>query len=92
MQLLVSRGYPVIDYQTMDEFFGHERLFRAPDGGYWLHMSSKGKLDAEERIIRLTVRDAISWLNETPNEFGAFWEFAPSLPLVPTENQTRAYW
>ena len=76
MQLLVSRDYAVIDYQTMGEFIGYERLFRATDGAFLLHMSSKGKLEAEERIIGLTVRDAISWLNEAPDEFGSFWECA----------------
>ena len=75
MQLLVSRDYPVIDYQKMGEFIGHERLFRATDVAFLLHMSSEGKLEAEERIIWLTVRDAISWLNEAPNEFGSFWEY-----------------
>jgi hypothetical protein len=47
MQLLASRDYPVIDYQTMGEFIGRERLFRAPDGSFLLHMSSKGKLEVE---------------------------------------------
>ncbi len=81
MQLLASRDYPVIDYQTMGEFIGRERLFRATDGSFLLHMSSKGKLEAEERIIWLTVRDAISWLNEAPDEFGSFWECAIDAPL-----------
>ena len=76
MQLLASRQYPVIDCETMDEFIGYERLFRSNEGKFLLHMSSEGKLRAEERISWLTVRDAISWLNETPNEFGSFWEFA----------------
>jgi hypothetical protein len=76
MQLLASRDYPVIDYQTMGEFIGCERLFRTTDGAFLLHMSSKGKLEAAERIIWLTVRDAISWLNEPPDEFGSFWECA----------------
>ena len=76
MRLLASRDYPVIDYQTMGEFLGHERLFRAMDGAFLLHMSSEGKLEAEERIVWLTVRDAISWLNEAPDEFGSFWECA----------------
>jgi len=83
MQLMASRDYPVIDYQTMDEFIGHERLFRAADGGFLLHMSSEGKLEAEERIIWLTVRDAISWLNEAPDEFGSFWECAMDAPVEP---------
>jgi hypothetical protein len=81
MQLLVSRDYAVIDYQTMGEFIGYERLFRATDGAFLLHMSSEGKLEAEERIVWLTVRDAISWLNEAPEEFGSFWECAMDAPV-----------
>ena len=82
MQLLASRDYLVIDYQTMDEFIGHERLFRATDGAFLLHMSSEGKFEAEERIVWLTVRDAISWLNDAPDEFGSFWEYAMGAPLA----------
>jgi hypothetical protein len=71
MRLLASREYPVIDYQTMAEFIGHERLFRAANGdAFLLHMSSDWTLAAEERIIWLTARDAISWLNEAPEEYG----------------------
>ena len=89
MQLLASRDYPVIDYQTMDEFIGHERLFRAVDGAFLLHMSSEGKrLEAEERIIWLTVRDAISWLNEAPGNFGSFWECAMGAPLERKQSNT----
>ncbi len=80
MQLLASREYPVIDCQTMDEFIGHERLFRASDGPFLLHMSSEGTFGAEERIIWLTLRDAISLLNEAPDQFGSFWEFADVVP------------
>jgi hypothetical protein len=35
MQLLASREYPVIDYPTMAEFIGHERLFRMPNGQFF---------------------------------------------------------
>jgi hypothetical protein len=87
MQLLASRDYPVIDYQTMAELIGHERLFRASDGAFLLHLSSEGKLETEERIIWLTVRDAISWLNEAPDQFGSFWEFAVVAPVVPQQLQ-----
>ena len=76
MQLLASREYPVIDYQTMIEFVGHEWLFRSLDGEFVLHLSSEGKPQAEQRISWLTARDAISWLNEAPDEFGSFWESA----------------
>lgn len=76
MHLLASREYPVIDYQTMAEFTGRERLFRAVNGAFLLYMSSDWNLGAEVRIMWLTARDAISWLHETPEEFGSFWEFA----------------
>jgi hypothetical protein len=76
MQLLASRDHPVIDYQTMDRFVGHERLFRATDGEFLLHVSFEGELEAEERIIWMTARDAISSLNEAPDEFGSFWQCA----------------
>jgi hypothetical protein len=79
MHLLISRQYPVIDYQTMDEFTGQERLFRAVNGAFLLHMSSDWNLAAEVRIIWLSAREALSWLNEAPEEFGSLWEFAQTL-------------
>ena len=82
MQLLASREYPVIDYQTTDQFVGCERLFRTSEGPFLLHMSSDGALGAEERVIWLTFRDAILWLNEAPNQFGCFWENAEVVPVV----------
>jgi hypothetical protein len=76
MQLLASREYPVIECQTLAEFIGHERLFRGADGSFLLHMSADGKPDTEERIVWLSARDAISWLNEAPDQFGSLWELA----------------
>lgn len=89
MHFLVSREYPVVDYQTMAEFIGHERLFRTTNGTFWLHMSSDRKQATEERIIRLAARDAISWLNEAPEQFGSFWEFAEAVP-APAKRAERA--
>jgi hypothetical protein len=51
MLLLASREYPVVDYQTMAEFVGHERLFRRADGSFLLYLSSEGRPDTEERIF-----------------------------------------
>jgi len=45
-------------------------------------MSSEGTFGAEERIVWLTLRDAISWLNEAAEQFGSFWEFADVVPAV----------
>jgi hypothetical protein len=92
MHLLVSREYPVIDYQTMAEFTGQERLFRTANGAFLLHMSSDWNLAAEVRIIWLTARDALSWLNEAPEEFGSFWEFAQKVTDEPLLQRPALIW
>jgi hypothetical protein len=76
MQLLASREYPVIDYQTLSEFVGHERLFRGADGSFLLHMT-EDKSDAE-RLVWFETRDAINWLHETPDQYGNFWIEMPT--------------
>jgi hypothetical protein len=81
MQLLACREHPVIDCQTLAEFIGRERLFRGVDGLFLLHMSSDGKAE-EERIAWFSLRDALSWLNEGPDQFGFYWEFAQVIPPV----------
>jgi hypothetical protein len=80
LHLLASREYPLVDYQTMADYLGCERLFRTANGAFLLHMSSEGEPSVEERIIRLSTRDALSWLNEEPDQFGSYWEFAKSAP------------
>lgn len=82
LHLLTTREYPVVDYQTMSEYLGYERLFRAANGAFVLHMSSKGMSSTEERIIRLTARDALSWLNHQSDEFGSYWELAKIAPAA----------
>jgi hypothetical protein len=82
MQLLAFREYPAIDAQTLVEFTGNERLFRGADGSFLLHMSSAGQWVAEERIVWLSTRDAISWLNEEPDHYGSLWEIAQAVPAV----------
>ena len=89
MHFLAFREYPVVDYQTMAESIGHERLFRTTNGIFWLHMSSDGTPDPEERIIRLTARDAISWLNEAPENFGSFWHVAKVVPASSQSTNTK---
>jgi hypothetical protein len=74
MKLLASREYSVIDYQTLAEFIGHERLFRMPNGQLLLHMTSERNPEADERVIWLNLRDAMTWLNEPPEQYGSFWD------------------
>lgn len=74
MKLLASREYSVIDYQTLAEFIGHERLFRMPNGQLLLHMASERDPEADERVTWLNLRDAMTWLNEPPEQYGSFWD------------------
>jgi hypothetical protein len=89
MQLLAFREYPAIDVDTLVEFTGHERLFRGPDGSFLLHISSEGRPVAEERVLWLSMRDTISWLNEEPDHYGSLWELAEIVPAVSVATQGR---
>ena len=81
MRLLVYRDYPLIDYQTMDEFIGHERLFRATDGGFLLHyvIGREARSGGTDHLADRAGH--YSWLNEAPDEFGSFWECAMDAPI-----------
>ena len=79
MQLMVSRSYPVIDAQTLAEYVARDALFRTADGSYLLYMASGRQVESEERILFLDCRDALLWLNETPDARGSYFHFAESL-------------
>jgi hypothetical protein len=76
MQLMVSRSYPVIDAQTLAEYVARDALFRAADGSYFLYMASKARVEGKERILFLDCRDALLWLNDTPDTLASYWHFA----------------
>jgi hypothetical protein len=78
MQLMVSRSYPVIDEQPLAEYVARDALFRAADGSYLLYMASGRQVGPEERILFLDCRDALLWLNETPDARGSYWHFGES--------------
>jgi hypothetical protein len=78
MQLMVSRSYPVIDAQTLAEYVARDALFRTADGSYLLYMASGRQVGPEERILFLDCRDALLWLNETPDARGSYWHFGES--------------
>ena len=71
----------------MAEVIGHERLFRMANGSFLLHLSSDGRAEAEERIAWLGAREALSWINEEPDQFGSIWEYAEAVPAsgIPSE-------
>ena len=89
MGRLAFREYPAIDAQTLLEFKRHERLFRGPDESFLLHMSSEGQPVVEERVMWLSVRDAMSGLNEEPDQYGSLWEFAEAVPAAATRAALR---
>ena len=89
MQLLAFREYPRDRRSDLLEFKRHERLFRGPDESFLLHMSSEGQPVVEERVMWLSVRDAMSWLNEEPDQYGSLWEFAEAVPAAATRAALR---
>jgi hypothetical protein len=76
MHLMLSGSYPVIDAQTFTEYLALDTLLRTDDGSFVLHMTSKGQVEGEERILFLGCRDALVWLNEAPDALGSYWHFA----------------
>jgi hypothetical protein len=89
MQLMVSRSYPAINAQTLAEFVARDALFRTADGSFVLYMASGPLAGAEERVLFLNCRDALLWLNETPEERVSYWELADSVKQS-CQSQNRA--
>ena len=74
MQMISSRTIPFIDAQSLAPGQAREALFRDENNGFILYLSdSVTSSNMEERIIRLEMREALIWLNETPEDGGAFW-------------------
>jgi hypothetical protein len=74
MQMISSRTIPFIDVQSLAPGQAREALFRDENNGFILYLSdSVAASKKEERIIRLEMREALIWLNETPEDRGAFW-------------------
>jgi hypothetical protein len=74
MQMISSRTIPFIDAQSLAPGQAREALFRDENSGFILYLSDGvPSSNMEERIIRLEMREALIWLNETPEDGGAFW-------------------
>ena len=78
MQPMVSLNYRVTDAQTHIEHFAQDALFRIADGSYGLYRASEGPIEGDERIVFLDCRNALTWLNETPDAPRSYWHFAGS--------------
>ena len=75
MKLVLSRCHPIADAQTPTGYFAREALFRTDDGSFLLYMASEDKTGREERILFLGCRDALVWLNATPDVLGTSSQF-----------------
>ena len=74
MQMISSRTISFIDAQSLAPGQAREALFRDENSGFILYLSDGvSSSDLEERVLRLEMREALIWLNETPEDGGAFW-------------------
>ena len=73
MQLLASRMYPFIDSESLEEHQARDTLFRTSAGAFVLHLSSH-RPNVGDRLVWLSCRDALIWINGSPEDFGAEWE------------------
>ncbi len=74
MQMIYSRTIEFLDTQSLAPGLAREALFRDADGFILYLSDDMASSNAQERIIRLEMREALIWLNETPDEGGAFWQ------------------
>ena len=75
MQMISSRIIPFLDAQSLAPGHAREVLFRDERKGFILYLSDGVSPSAtEERIVRLEIREALIWLNETSQDEGSFWD------------------
>ncbi len=72
MELICSRTIPAIDAETLLPCEAREALFRSGDG-FLLYVSRDESVAKESKLIALTAREALIWLNEAPQDQGLFW-------------------
>ena len=73
MELIWSRIIPAIDAESLLPCEAREVLLR-DRSGFLLYLTKEfSSAPAEERLLRLGAREALVWLNETPQEQGSFW-------------------
>ena len=74
MQLLASRTYPFIDSESLEEHQARDSLFRTDGGAFVLHLSSSHAPNIDDRLVWVSCRAALLWINSAPEDFGAEWE------------------
>jgi hypothetical protein len=71
MRLICTRNIPALDAECLEWREAKEALFRQGDG-FLLYLSD-GAPHPTERLLRLTSREALIWLNESEQDRGSFW-------------------
>lgn len=74
MQLVSSRTISFIDVPSLAIVEAKEALFHDQGKGFLLYLS-RGEVSSttEERVVFLGLREALIWLNESPEDRGSFW-------------------
>lgn len=72
MQMISTRAIAFLDVQSLAPGQAREALFRDGDGSFLLYLCD-GEA-REERVLLLGPREALIWLNESPQDHGSFWE------------------
>ena len=69
MQMISSRTIPFLDDQTLAPGEVREALFRDEHYGFILYFSDgMAPSETNERIIRLDMREALIWLNQSSQD------------------------
>jgi len=73
MELISQRTLPALDAETLEDREAKEALFR--DGDRFILYLTDGAPPplCGERLIPLSSRQALLWLNETQLDAGSFW-------------------
>jgi hypothetical protein len=74
MQLVCTRRIPALDTESLEFREAKEALFR--EGNSFILYLSDGAPppSRKERLIWLSFRETLLWLNEGETEAGSFWE------------------
>lgn len=73
MKLISSRTIPSPDTGSLASGIAREALFRDLGGSFILYLSDGKASRGEERVIPLSLREALIWFNEPAQYQGSFW-------------------
>jgi hypothetical protein len=71
--MICSRTIPFLDTDSLATGEAREILFRDNDNRLILYLTGGTPSAAEERVVLIDVREALIWLNETPQDEASFW-------------------